>query len=174
MLTDSSTYSSVKEQFSAIRYVCVLMSGIRFLTRSVQTPPILLYDPRFTTTGPTYLADPMVRRFLNVLVFELTFNQAWSVFLQSQQAITTCTQFVIDLDATLKRGTNSTAIWDRMLELESIIEPLINNADTWTLSTNPQPALDQSELVVGQALRGMARIKLNRSADPLFPTEPKC
>jgi hypothetical protein len=81
---------------------------------------------------------------------------------------------VIDLDATLKRGTHSTAIWDRMLELESIIEPLINNADTYTLSINPQPALDQSELVVGQALRGMARIKLNRSAHLLFPTEATC
>ncbi len=78
----------------------------------------------------------------------------------------------MDLDATLKRGTHSTAIWDRMLELESIIEPLINNADTWTLSANPQPVLDQSELVVSQALRGIARIKLNRSTDPFFITGP--
>ncbi|KAF8861682.1 hypothetical protein BDZ45DRAFT_671755 [Acephala macrosclerotiorum] len=134
-------YAEANRRTWWMTYILVCQGAIL----SNSTPPILLYDPRFTTAGPTYLADPM----------------AWTVFLQSQQAITSSTQFVIDLDATLKQGTNSTAIWDRMLELESIIEPLINQADTWTLSTNPQPALDQSELVVGQALRGMARIKLN-------------
>ncbi|KAI9053126.1 hypothetical protein LZ554_003393 [Drepanopeziza brunnea f. sp. 'monogermtubi'] len=114
------------------------------LTRTL-TPPILLYDPRFTTMGPTYSGDP----------------GAWPIFLQSQQAITSATQFVIDLDATLKQGANTTAIWDRMLELEAIIEPLIMAADTWTLSSSPPLALDSSEMVVGQALRGIARIKLN-------------
>ncbi|PBP23522.1 hypothetical protein BUE80_DR005553 [Diplocarpon rosae] len=109
------------------------------------TPPILLYDPRFTTTGPTFTGDP----------------GAWAVFLQSQQAIASATQFVIDLDATLKKGSDTTAIWDRMLELEAIIEPLVVAADTWTLPSTPQPSLDSSELLVGQALRGIARIKLN-------------
>ncbi|KUJ06822.1 uncharacterized protein LY89DRAFT_661403 [Mollisia scopiformis] len=113
---------------------------------SNSTPPMLLNDRRFTTAGPTYMGDP----------------GAWPVFLQSQQAITSSTQFVINLDATLKLGTNPMAIWDRMLELESFMEPLINQADTWSLSTNPQPPLDSLEVVVGQALRGMARIKLNR------------
>ena len=113
---------------------------------SNSTPPILLYDPRFTTSGPTYAGDP----------------GAWPVFLQSQQAITSATQFVIDLDATLKQGSNTTAIWDRMLELEAIIEPLIVAADSWALSSTPPLTLDSAEMVVGQALRGIARIKLNR------------
>ncbi|PBP25582.1 C6 zinc finger domain protein [Diplocarpon rosae] len=109
------------------------------------TPPILLYDPRFTTTGPTFAGDP----------------GAWAVFLQSQQAIASATQFVIDLDATLKMGSDTTAIWDRMLELEAIIEPLVVAADTWTLPSTPQSSLDSSETLVGQALRRIARIKLN-------------
>ncbi|KAJ5042448.1 uncharacterized protein L3040_004996 [Drepanopeziza brunnea f. sp. 'multigermtubi'] len=117
----------------------------RILLTLALTPPILLYDPRFTTMGPTYSGDP----------------GAWPIFLQSQQAITSATQFVIDLDATLKQGANTAAIWDRMLELEAIIEPLIMAADTWTLSSSPPLALDSSEMVVGQALRGIARIKLN-------------
>ena len=100
----------------------------------------------------------------NMIIYNriLTVWQAWSVFLQAQQAITSATQFVIDLDATLKQNTNSTAIWDRMLELDAIIEPLILEADTWSLSTSPPASLDSSELVVGQALRAIARIKLNR------------
>ncbi len=77
---------------------------------------------------------------------------------------------MIDLDATLKQGSNTTAIWDRMLELEAIIEPLIMAADTWTLSSTPPLRLESSEMVVGQALRGIARIKLNRYAPFFRPT----
>jgi hypothetical protein len=69
---------------------------------------------------------------------------------------------VIDLDVTLKTNSNTSAIWQRMLELEGLIEPLIAKADTWTLESFPPVMLDSSELKVSQALRGIARIKLNR------------
>ncbi|KAH9213605.1 hypothetical protein DL95DRAFT_390395 [Leptodontidium sp. 2 PMI_412] len=134
-------YSEANRRVWWMAYIMVCQGSIL----SNSTPPILLYDPRFTTSGPTYAGDP----------------GAWPVFLQSQQAITSATQFVIDLDATLKQGSNTTAIWDRMLELEAIIEPLIVAADSWTLSSSPPLSLDSSEMVVGQALRGIARIKLN-------------
>jgi hypothetical protein len=49
-----------------------------------------------------------------------------------------------------------------MLELEGIIEPLIIKADTWALESFPPVSLDKDELKVAQALRGIARIKLNR------------
>lgn len=135
-------YSEANRRVWWMAYITVCQGSIL----SNSTPPILLYDPRFTTSGPTYAGDP----------------GAWPVFLQSQQAITSATQFVIDLDATLKQGSNTTAIWDRMLELEAIIEPLIVAADSWALSSTPPLTLDSAEMVVGQALRGIARIKLNR------------
>jgi len=75
--------------------------------------------------------------------------------------IVSATQFVIDLDLTLKTNSNTAAIWQRMLELESNIEPLTNKADTWLLNSFPPVKLDMSELKVAQALRGIARIKLN-------------
>ncbi|PVH68792.1 hypothetical protein DL98DRAFT_542133 [Cadophora sp. DSE1049] len=134
-------YSEANRRVWWMAYITVCQGSIL----SNSTPPILLYDPRFTTSGPTYAGDP----------------GAWPVFLQSQQAITSATQFVIDLDATLKQGSNTTAIWDRMLELEAIIEPLIVAADSWALSSTPPLSLDSAEMVVGQALRGIARIKLN-------------
>ncbi|KAK0119470.1 hypothetical protein ONS95_010918 [Cadophora gregata] len=134
-------YAEANRRVWWMAYITVCQGSIL----SNSTPPILLYDPRFTTSGPTYAGDP----------------GAWPVFLQSQQAITSATQFVIDLDATLKQGSNTTAIWDRMLELEAIIEPLIVAADSWTLSSSPPLSLDSAEMVVGQALRGIARIKLN-------------
>jgi len=134
-------YSEANRRVWWMAYITVCQGSIL----SNSTPPILLYDPRFTTSGPTYAGDP----------------GAWPVFLQSQQAITSATQFVIDLDATLKQGSNTTAIWDRMLELEAIIEPLIVAADSWALSSTPPLTLDSAEMVVGQALRGIARIKLN-------------
>ncbi|KAH8602004.1 hypothetical protein B0O99DRAFT_680155 [Bisporella sp. PMI_857] len=108
-------------------------------------PPVLLYDPRFTTQVPTLSAD----------------KETWTLFLEAQQVIVTATQFVIDLDVTLKTSSDTTSIWQRMLELEGIIEPLILKADTWTLESFPPVALDKSELKVSQALRGIARIKLN-------------
>ncbi|CZT11182.1 related to C6 finger domain protein [Rhynchosporium graminicola] len=134
-------YSEANRRVWWMAYITVCQGSIL----SNSTPPILLYDPRFTTSGPTFEGD----------------LGAWPVFLQSQQAITSATQFVIDLDATLKQGSNATAIWDRMLELEAIIEPLVVAADSWTLSSNPPLSLESSEMLVGQALRGIARIKLN-------------
>lgn len=108
-------------------------------------PPVLLYDPRFTTLGPTLASDP----------------EAWTVFLEAQQVIVSATQFVIDLDLTLKSNSSTATISQRMLELDGIIEPLVMKADTWTLESHPPVSLDRSELKVSQALRGMARIKLN-------------
>lgn len=87
--------------------------------------------------------------------------KAWSDFLQSQQVIVSATQFVMELDSTLKSQSDTSTVWTRMLDLDSIIEPLVTKADTWNLASSPPATLDWSELSVTQALRGMARIKLN-------------
>lgn len=48
-----------------------------------------------------------------------------------------------------------------MLELESTMDPLTTRADSWALESFPPVTLEESELKVAQALRGIARIKLN-------------
>ncbi|KAG0646570.1 Xylanolytic transcriptional activator xlnR [Hyphodiscus hymeniophilus] len=106
---------------------------------------ILLYDPRFTTSGPTFASD----------------GEAWSVFLQAQQVIVMATQFVIDLDTILKMKSDPSELWERMLELESLIEPLATRADSWNLSSLQSTTIDAAELGVTHSLRGIARIKLN-------------
>jgi hypothetical protein len=84
------------------------------------------------------------------------------MFLESQQVIATSTQFVIDLDTTLKSKAHTDSISQRMIELDNIIERLTVRADTWVLESSPPAAMDAGEMKVAQALRGIARIKLNR------------
>lgn len=84
------------------------------------------------------------------------------MFLQAQQAIVLATQFVIDMDFTLKSCSDMSPIWERMLELEAMIEPLVASSETWTIVTLPSPDIDCSELVLAQALRHISKIKLNR------------
>lgn len=91
--------------------------------------------------------------------------KSWSVFLQAQQVIVLATQFVIDTEMTLKSRLDMSAIWERMLKLESMIEPLVANSDTWTYAPSSAPATDLSELTVARTLRYIAKIKLNRQ-DP--------
>jgi hypothetical protein len=75
--------------------------------------------------------------------------------------IVTATQFVIDLDIVIKNGSGTSSLWDRMLELDAMIEPIMTKADSWILSSTPQSTLDWSELSVVHSLRGIARIKIN-------------
>lgn len=121
---------------------------------------MLLYDPRFTTPPPSFGKDKEVITCSHQSQAPLTSAQSWEHFVLAQQVITNATQFVIDLDVVLKARSDPSEIWRRMLELDTFIEPLVNAANTWTVS--PAAKLDPAELCVSQALRGMARIKLNR------------
>jgi len=78
----------------------------------------------------------------------------------AQQVITKATQFVINLDAALMTAEDPSHLWKQMLELDRVVEPLVAEAESWS-STQTIP-LDSQEMVVKQALLGMARIKLNR------------
>lgn len=71
------------------------------------------------------------------------------------------TQFVIDLETTLKTKSDPSELWGRMLELESIIEPLTSKGDIWAASTPAPTILEDSELLVTYSLRCIGRIKLN-------------
>ncbi|KAH8650537.1 hypothetical protein BGZ60DRAFT_192792 [Tricladium varicosporioides] len=138
---ENSPYAEADKRVWWMTYITVCQGSIL----SNSPSPVLLYDPRFTTPSPTFSADP----------------EAWPLFLQAQQVIVSATQFVIDLDVTMKSHSTTSAIWQRMLELEALIEPLVLKADTWALESSPPVSLDSTELKVSQALKGIARIKLN-------------
>lgn len=82
--------------------------------------------------------------------------------IQAQQTILSATQFVGDLNKSLERGDDLQLICVRMRRLESDMVPLIAKADDFSqkgLAFNP---VDSEEEVVGQTLKLMARVKLNR------------
>ncbi|KAG4027419.1 hypothetical protein MFRU_030g00550 [Monilinia fructicola] len=120
-------------------YVCVCQGSIL----SCMAPTILLTDPRFTTPLPTFASD----------------SDAWDVFLEAQRVIATATQFVIDLESALKADSHDLTLWEKMTELEKIVEPLVQAAEKWSYSD--VDAMDPSERVVAKSLRLMTRIKLN-------------
>ncbi|RDW66692.1 hypothetical protein BP5796_09441 [Coleophoma crateriformis] len=136
---ESGPYSEGDRRAWWMTYILVCQGSI--LSNTSLT--IYLYDPRFTTPKPTFEADPA----------------SWDTFLQAQQVIVTATQFVLDLEIALKKGSNFSTIGDRMLELEALLDPLCNEANQWTLDASVK--LTSGELAVSQALRGMAKIKLN-------------
>ncbi|KAF7884803.1 hypothetical protein EAF00_010621 [Botryotinia globosa] len=120
-------------------YVCVCQGSIL----SCMAPSILLSDPRFTTPLPTFGSD----------------SDAWDVFLEAQRVIATATQFVIDLESSLKSESHDLKLWETMAGLERTIEPLVQNAEKWSHGNSDD--MEPSESVVAKSLRMMARIKLN-------------
>ncbi|TGO23907.1 hypothetical protein BPAE_0117g00020 [Botrytis paeoniae] len=120
-------------------YVCVCQGSIL----SCMAPSILLSDPRFTTPLPTFGSD----------------SDAWDVFLEAQRVIATATQFVIDLESSLKSESHDLKLWETMAGLERTIEPLVQNAEKWSYGNVDD--MEPSESVVAKSLRMMTRIKLN-------------
>ncbi|TGO70040.1 hypothetical protein BOTNAR_0004g00250 [Botryotinia narcissicola] len=120
-------------------YVCVCQGSIL----SCMAPSILLSDPRFTTPLPTFGSDP----------------DAWDAFLEAQRVIATATQFVIDLESSLKSESHDLKLWETMTGLERTIEPLVQNAEKWSYGNSDD--MEPSESVVAKSLRMMTRIKLN-------------
>lgn len=82
--------------------------------------------------------------------------------MRSQQAILAATQFVIDFNKVRKAEADMTRIYNRMQELEGLLEPLITQSESWSSNYSLTQPVDPSEAVVANALRCMSRIKLNR------------
>ncbi|GJD01116.1 hypothetical protein ColKHC_09941 [Colletotrichum higginsianum] len=87
-------------------------------------------------------------------------NTAFAVYIQAQQAILSATQFVIELNKTVKSGGDMTRIYTRMKEMEQYLEPLNAMADSWILQSTTTTPLDPTEEVLSRSLS--ARIKLHR------------
>lgn len=74
------------------------------------------------------------------------------------------TQFVLDLNKAVSTGRNMGFVCERMQELDNMLEPLAAKADAMGLGWPTSEAVDSSEAVVAKAIKGIARIKLNRYA----------
>lgn len=73
-----------------------------------------------------------------------------------------CTAFVMDLNATMKSQGDMTPIFQKMIELELYLEPMVAASETWTLNCPPTQLADENEVIVTHGLRCLAKIKLNR------------
>lgn len=121
-------------------YTCVCQGSIVSST----PPTISVHDPRFTTKYPSIASDP----------------DAWPFFLSAQQTILAATQFILDQNKALETNSNNSYVYERMQELNSILDPLLAKADAWSTDSSAMP-VDASEAVVALALKSIARIKLN-------------
>ncbi|GAP92301.1 putative C6 zinc finger domain-containing protein [Rosellinia necatrix] len=134
-------YSEARRRAWWMTYICVCQGSI-----VSNTPPTFeAFGSSFTARYPTIRADP----------------HAWSTFVRSQQAILAATQFVIEFNKARKTGSGMTRIYQRMQELEKLLEPLIIQSESWPSNYSLTQPVDRSEAVLANALRCMSRIKLN-------------
>ncbi|KAH8194721.1 hypothetical protein TruAng_011114 [Truncatella angustata] len=108
-------------------------------------PAFDVFVPSFTAKMPVIEADA----------------EAWPLYIKSQQAILAATQFVIELNDTMKSHSDMSTVYQKMIELELMLEPLIAASENWVLSCPATQLADQHEAAVAQTLRCMSRIKLN-------------
>ncbi|KAI0175806.1 hypothetical protein GGR52DRAFT_330808 [Hypoxylon sp. FL1284] len=134
-------YSEARRRAWWMTYVCVCQGSI-----VSNTPPAFeVFAASFTAQYPTVKADP----------------EAWSLFVQAQQAILAATQFVIEFNKAREEQSDMTRIFNRMRELERLLEPLIAKSETWVLNCPLTQPVDKRESVLSQSLRCISRIKLN-------------
>ncbi|OTA69070.1 hypothetical protein K449DRAFT_383969 [Hypoxylon sp. EC38] len=134
-------YSEARRRAWWMTYICVCQGSI-----VSNTPPTFeVFASSFTAKYPTIKADP----------------EAWPLFVQAQQAILAATQFVIDFNKARKEQSDMTRIFNRMRELERLLEPLITKSESWVLNCPLTQPVDKRESVLSQSLRCISRIKLN-------------
>lgn len=71
------------------------------------------------------------------------------------------TQFVIELNKAVRESADMNPIYERMKELEALLEPLLSHSETWLLPSTTASPVGPGEAVVARSLRCMASIKLN-------------
>ncbi|KAJ0158545.1 hypothetical protein CTA2_11356 [Colletotrichum tanaceti] len=157
--TEDDEHSEAKRRVWWMTYICVCQGSIvsntvcllvpilyRASTDTAEEPTFSVFTPSYTAKYPVIQSDP----------------EAFAVYIQAQQAILSATQFVIELNKTIKSGGDMTRIYSRMKEMEQYLEPLNAMADSWILQSTTTAPLDPTEEVLSRSLRCMARIKLNR------------
>ncbi|KAI1079101.1 hypothetical protein F5B20DRAFT_544946 [Whalleya microplaca] len=134
-------YSEARRRVWWMTYICVCQGSI-----VSNTPPTFeVFASSFTAKYPTIQADP----------------EAWPLFIQAQNAILAATQFVIEFNKARKAQSDMGLIFNRMRELECLLEPLITKSEAWDLNCPLTQPVDRAETVLSQSLRCISRIKLN-------------
>ncbi|KAK1988177.1 hypothetical protein LZ30DRAFT_64429 [Colletotrichum cereale] len=139
--TEDDEFSEAKRRIWWMTYICVCQGSIVSNTE----PTFSVFTPSYTAKYPVIQSDP----------------EAFTIYIQAQQAILSATQFVVELNKTIKSGGDMTSIYARMKEMEQYLEPLNAVADSWILPSTTTTPLDPTEEVLSRSLRCMARIKLN-------------
>ncbi|KAF3065017.1 C6 zinc finger domain-containing protein [Daldinia childiae] len=138
---DEDEYSEARRRTWWMTYICVCQGSI-----VSNTPPTFeVFASSFTAKYPMIKADP----------------DAWPLFIQAQQAILAATQFVIDFNKARKEQSDMNRIFNRMRDLERLLEPLITKSESWVLNCPLTQLVDRRESVLSQSLRCISRIKLN-------------
>ncbi|KAI0848847.1 hypothetical protein F5Y00DRAFT_236753 [Daldinia vernicosa] len=138
---EEDEYSEARRRTWWMTYICVCQGSI-----VSNTPPTFeVFASSFTAKYPMIKADP----------------DAWPLFIQAQQAILAATQFVIDFNKARKEQSDMNRIFNRMRDLERLLEPLITKSETWILNCPLTQPVDKRESVLSQSLRCISRIKLN-------------
>ncbi|OHE91282.1 hypothetical protein CORC01_13397 [Colletotrichum orchidophilum] len=140
--TEDDAFSEARRRVWWMTYICVCQGSIV----SNSEPTFSVFTPSYTAKYPVIQSDP----------------EAFAVYIQAQQAILSATQFVIELNKTVKSGGDMARIYARMKEMEAYLEPLNTMADSWILQSTTTTPLDPTEEILSRSLRCMARIKLNR------------
>ncbi|KAK2608271.1 hypothetical protein N8I77_006892 [Diaporthe amygdali] len=148
---DMSLHScSIEDEFTEARrrvwwmtFVCVAQGAIT--SNVIQKPSFASFSPSYTAKFPTFAADP----------------EAFAVYIQAQRAILAATQFVIELNKAVRDNADMNPIYERMKELEALLEPLLAKSETWPLTSTTASPVGPGEAVVARSLRCMASIKLN-------------
>ncbi|KAK1478504.1 hypothetical protein CCUS01_04850 [Colletotrichum cuscutae] len=138
---EEDAFSEARRRVWWMTYICVCQGSIV----SNSEPTFSVFTPSYTAKYPVIQSDP----------------EAFAVYIQAQQAILSATQFVIELNKTVKSGGDMARIYARMKEMEAYLEPLNTMADSWILQSTTTTPLDPTEEVLSRSLRCMARIKLN-------------
>jgi hypothetical protein len=135
------------------------------LTEVLKTPQVIITDPSFVTPPPSFAADSQVRsgssgppaRYL------LTHAQCWSILIESQRALVAATQFIIELNHTLRARASTLYIPERMKKLDAWVRAVMEQLNTPPTPTNPLAGQSyDSEDIVAQSIRAICRIKLCR------------
>ncbi|KAI1176704.1 hypothetical protein F4777DRAFT_248266 [Nemania sp. FL0916] len=134
-------YSEARRRAWWVTYICVCQGSIVSNT----TPTFEVFASSYTAKYPTIRADPSV----------------WPAFVRAQQAILAATQFVIEFNKVRSAGADMTRIYNRMRELEALLEPLVTQAESLPSNYLLAQAVDPTEAVLANALRCISRIKLN-------------
>ncbi|KLU90281.1 C6 zinc finger domain-containing protein [Magnaporthiopsis poae ATCC 64411] len=138
---EEDAFTEARRRVWWMTYMCVCQGAI---VSNVQ-PTFAAFSPSFTAKFPTVQADP----------------EAFTAYITAQQAILTATEFVIDLNKTMKANGDMNRVYNKMVELDARLEPLLAKSETWDMRSPITLTTEPSEEVVGRSLRCMARIKLN-------------